>query len=177
MRSLPEEPIMAMRFVALLIPLAITLPQLQMSRPKSPEPQPPAPLTQPAVETELTHKTRHAAETLAAPVALEPPRQEVVRTTDSAAIETPLIPAVTTAMTVAATPELRKALHKPGAPKLARAASPVKLVAANAASSRSATPALTRTQKRLLANSGCLPNAHCAPVVVAKITPVIRQPM
>jgi hypothetical protein len=96
---------------------------------------------------------------------------------ESAAIETPLNPAATTAMTVAATPELRKALHKPATPKLARAASPVKLVATSSASGRSATRPLTRTQQRLLANAGCLPNAHCAPVVVAKITPVIRQPM
>lgn len=165
---------MAMRFVALLIPLAITLPQLQMSRPRAPEPQPPAALTQPAIESESTEQTRHTADTAATRVAVaESPPNEALSAPDSAAFQTPVVAAVTAGMMVASATEARKAPPKRIAPKLTRASSPVKLVVANTASGRTA----TRSNKRLPADSGCLPNAHCAPVVVAKVTPVIRHPL
>lgn len=157
---------MAVRIVALLIPLAITLPQLQMSRPAAPAPQAPAALVQPAVAPEWSYSPRHVAGAAVTRVVLESPLDEAVRTLDSPATGT-----ADTAVAVAVAPDVRKASPKRAMPKLARAASPVKLVAAAAPPGRLA----THQAKRAPTMAGCLPRAHCAPVVVAKVTPVTRR--
>jgi hypothetical protein len=66
------------------------------------------------------------------------------------------------------TPQVRKASPRRAAPKLARDG-----VSTAATSGRLA----TRQAKRSPADAGCAPNIHCAPVVVAKVTPVTRRPL
>ncbi len=158
---------MAVRILALLIPLAITLPQLQMTRQQARAPQDLAASVQPAAEPPWSYETRRVADAAVTRVVLESPVQEAVRTIDS--------PAAGSADSAAAgvTPQVRKATPRRAAPKLARAASPVKLA------STAATPRglATRQARHPPADAGCAPSAHCAPVVVAKVTPVARRPL
>jgi hypothetical protein len=163
-----KESIMAARFVALLIPLAITLPQLQTSRVAAPEPPRPAPLAQPAADAEWSYETRHIAIAALPRIAVQSPVHDAVRALDGAAAE-PVVVAAAPAVLAVVPAHVRQAAPKRAAPRLARAASPVKLV--------SAAPAPGRSAKRRPADAGCLPGAHCAPVVVAKVTPVNRRPL
>ncbi len=162
---------MAVRFVALLIPLAITLPQLQMSRPRAPAPQPPAALVQPAIEAEpMVEPMRLAADTEITRVTAEAPLHEARHTVDGAVIDAPHAAVLT--------PPVRKATARRATPKVARAATPQKLAtSAKAGSDRANSRSGARMTKVMLADVGCLPNAHCAPVVAARVTPVIRHPL
>jgi hypothetical protein len=164
--SLRKEKIMAVRVLALLIPLAITLPQLQMSRPVASAPQNLAASVQPAAEPPWSYETRRVADAAMTRVVLESPLQEAVRTIDGPTADT-----ADSAAAAGVTPHARKASPRRAAPKLARAASPVKLVSTAETPGRSA----TRQAKRLPADAGCPPSVHCAPVVVAKVTPVLRR--
>ena len=150
---------MAVRILALLIPLAITLPQLQMTRQQARAPQDLAASVQPAAEPPWSYETRRVADAAVTRVVLESPVQEAVRTIDSAA--------------AGVTPQVHKGSPRRTAPKLARAASPVKLA------STAATPSglATRQARHPPADAGCAPSAHCAPVLVAKVTPVARRPL
>jgi hypothetical protein len=162
---------MAVRILALLIPLAITLPQLQMTRPQAHPPQEAAALAPPAAEPPWSYETRRLADAAVTRVVLELPVQEAVRTLDSPAADVADNSAVVAA---GVTPQaLRKASSRHAAPKLARAASPVKLASTAAPPGRLS----TRQAKRLPADPGCAPSVHCAPVVVAKVTPVARRPL
>lgn len=163
---------MAVRFIALLIPLAILLPQLQTSRVAAPEPRQPAPLAQPAADAEWSLETRHIADAAPSRVAVESPLHDAVRMLDGAATD-PVVVATAPAVLTVVPAHVRQATPKRATPRLARAASPVKLVSAAPAPGRSA----TRGAKRRPADAGCLPGAHCAPVVVAKVTPVNRRPL
>jgi hypothetical protein len=167
-RSLRKEKVMAVRILALLIPLAIILPQLQMTRPRGPAPQDLAVRVQPAAEPPWSYETRRSADAAMTRVVLELPVQEAVRTFDSPAADV----ADNRAVAASVTPQvLRKASARRAAPKLARAASPVKLASTAALPARLS----TRQAKRLPADPGCAPSVHCAPVVVAKVTPVTRR--
>jgi hypothetical protein len=164
-RSLRKEKVMAV-----LIPLAITLPQLQMTRPRaSPAPQElAAPAPAPAEPT-WSYETRRVADAAVTRVVLELPVQEAVRTIDSPAAE------VADDSTIAAdvTPQVRKAATRRAASKTAPAASPVR----QASTAATAGKLSTRQARRLLTDPGCAPSVHCAPVVVAKVTPVTRRPL
>ncbi len=163
---------MAVRFIALLIPLAITLPHLQASRRAAPEPQRPAALTQPAAAAEWSYEARRAADAALSRVVAESPVHEAVRTHDVAAAEPVIVAAVPADLAVVPKP-VRQVAPKRAVPRPARAVSPVKLVSADPAPGR----LVTRAARRGLADAGCLPNAHCAPVVVAKVTLVTRRPL
>jgi hypothetical protein len=164
-----EEKVMAVRVLALLIPLAITLPQLQMSRPRAVAAQElAAPAPTAAVEPQWSYETRRVAHSAVTRVVLESPAQDALRTIDS--------PAAATADSAAAadvTPQVRKTTPRRAAPKAARVASPVKLAGTAAPTDRQA----TRRAKAVSTDSGCAPSVHCAPVVVAKVTPVTRRPL
>ncbi len=171
---------MAVRFIALLIPLAITLPQLQASRRAAPEPQQPAALMQRAAAAELSYESRRAAEAALSRAVAESPVHEPVRTHDVvatepvfAAADPVVVAAVPAVLAVAPTPVRQAAPPKRAAPRLARAMSPVKLVSTAPAPGR----LVTRAAKHGLADAGCRPNVHCAPVVVAKVTLVTRRPL
>lgn len=156
---------MAMRIVALLIPLAITLPQLQTSRPPAAAPEGHATHAQPASPPEWSYETRRMADAAVTRVVLESPAHDAVCTID----KTPMGNAVQ----AAANPGVRKAPAQPAAPKPARIASPTKVVTTATASIRPA----ARPAKRPPLLAGCEPLAHCAPVEVAKVTPVSRRSM
>ncbi len=161
---------MAVRILALLIPLAITLPQLQMTRPQAHPPQEAAAPAPPAAEPPWSYETRRLADAAVTRVVLELPVQEAVRTLDSPAADV----ADNSAVAAGVTPQaLRKASSRHAAPKLARVASPVKLAGTAAPPGRLS----TRQAKRLPADPGCATSVHCAPVVVAKVTPVMRRPL
>jgi hypothetical protein len=163
----PKEKVMAVRVLALLIPLAITLPQLQMSRPASAA-QDLAASVQPVAEPPWSYDTRRVAEAAVTRVVLESPAQEAVRTIDTAPVET-----AGTAVAAEAPPPLCGVAHRRTSPKVARAASPVKPASTASASGRLS----THRAKLLRADPGCAAGVHCAPVVVAKITPVARRPL
>lgn len=150
---------MAVRVLALLIPLALALPQLQMSRPRAVVAQDLAASVPSAPEPSWSYETRRLPDTAVTRVVLESPAQEVVRMIDS--------PAVTTtddgATASDVTPQVRKAPPRRVAPKHARLASPAKLA--------------KRQANAMPADAGCAPDVHCAPVVVAKVTPVLRRPL
>ncbi len=161
---------MAVRILALLIPLAITLPQLQTTRPRAPAPQELAASVQPAAtEPPWSYETRRGADAAVTRVVLESPVQEAVRTIDSPAADV----ADNGVVTATVTPQVRKAPTRRSAPKLARAASPSELASTAATPGRLS----TRQARRLPADPGCAPSVHCAPVVVAKVTPVMRRPL
>ncbi len=150
---------MAVRVLALLIPLAITLPQLQMSRPRAVVAQDLVASVPAAPEPSWSYETRRLPDTAVTRVVLESPAQEAVRTIDS-----PAATATDDGATAAVlTPQVRKVTPGRAANKHARSASPAKLAA--------------RRAKAVSADAGCAPSAHCAPVVVAKVTPVLRRPL
>ena len=153
---------MAMRILALLIPLAITLPQLQASRPVAPAAKESAASVQPVAEPPWSYETRRVADAAMTRVVLESPVEEAVRTIDGAHAD-----AADSAADV--TPQARKAPARRAALKVARAASPVTLVSASG-------PA-TRQARRPTADAACQPSVHCAPVVVARVTLVARRPL
>jgi hypothetical protein len=155
-----QEQIMAVRVVALLIPLAITLPQLQTNIDPAPPVHEPAVQAQQAPWPQWSYDTRRATGAAFTRVELESPLYSAVHTIAS--------PATDPEPLVAAKPALRKAqaqrvVHAPARP-------------AN-------TKALERPVARhisrptLQAVSVCPPQAHCAPVVVARQTPVPRRSM
>jgi hypothetical protein len=160
---LPKELVMAMRIVALLIPLAITLPQLQASRPRAAAQEPVAHV-QPAAAPEWSYEARRSADVALTPVVLDPPVHETMSALDSPA------PVAATQATAAAV--VCKAPSLRTASKLVHSAPLAKGVRAVAASPRAAPGHV----KRLAWNVGCEPGAaHCAPVEVAKVTPVSRR--
>jgi hypothetical protein len=169
-RSLRKEKVMAVRILALLIPLAITLPQLQMTRPRAQPPQEVAAPAQPAAaEPAWSYETRRLADAAVTRVVLELPMQEALRTLDSPTADL----ADSGDVAAGVTPQVRKAPARRAALKPARAASPVKLASTVATPGRLS----TRQAKDLPADPGCAPSVHCAPVVVAKVTPVTRRPL
>ena len=147
---------MAVRILALLIPLAIMLPQLQMSRTAALAAQDVAASVPSAAQPTWSYETRRMADAAVTRVVLELPAQEAMRT-----IEAPAVVIADSAVAADVTPQVRKAPQRRATPKLARAASRVKLVGTAAT----------------LADAGCPPGVHCAPVVVAKVTPVLRRPL
>jgi hypothetical protein len=169
--SLRKEKVMGGRVIALLIPLAITLPQLQTSRPVAAVVQELAAPAQPLTEPAWSYETRRLADAAMTRVVLELPLQAAVRMLDgppasAAIVDSPVAPD--------AAPQAHTTLAKGAAPKLARTASPVNLVSTSAATrGRQA----TRRAQRRPADVGCPASVHCAPVVVAKVTPVVRRPL
>lgn len=159
---------MAVRIIALLIPLAITVPMLQMTRPQTQPPQDLVAPALPAAEPAWTYETRRVADAAVTRVVLELPAQDAMRT-----IEAPSADTADCTAAAGMTPQVRKASPRRATPKLAREGVPVKLVNTAATSGRLA----TRQAKRSPADAGCAPSAHCAPVVVAKATPVARRPL
>ncbi len=160
------------RVLALLIPLAITLPQLQTSRPAAAVVQELAAPAQQVAEPAWSYETRRLADAAVTRVVLELPLQEAVRTIDGTATATAAV--ADNVVTPDAAPQGHTTLPKHAAPKAARTASPVKLVATNAATRGRQ---VTRRAQRLPADVGCPASVHCAPVVVAKVTPVVRRPL
>lgn len=155
---------MAVRIVALLIPLAITLPQLQMSRPGAAAAEPAAAQVQPAPAPEWSYDTRRGTDAALTRVVLESPLQNAVHAIGSApgdaATRAPVQPAA------------RKAPPQRAAAKPARLASPAKAGTPPTASLRYG----TRHAKAPPPDAGCEPLApHCAPVVMGKVTLVSRK--
>jgi hypothetical protein len=163
-----QEKVMAVRVLALLIPLAITLPQLQMSRPQAVAAQELAPSLPTAEASPWSYQTRRVADSAVTLVVLESPAQDALRTIDS-----PPAATADSAATADVMPQARKATPRRAAPKLARAASSLELASTSAPTDRSA----TRRAKAVPPDAGCAPDVHCAPVVVAKVTPVLRRPL
>lgn len=147
---------MAVRIVALLIPLAIILPQLQASRPTTTQAQ--AAPQQVDVVPEWSYETRRGADAALTRVVLDAPAHEAMRLLDN---EAPMA-------APAAGPHKAPAPHV--AAKLARSAHAVKGPTTIAASQRP----VMRHAKSLALLSACEPLAHCAPVEDAKVTPVNR---
>lgn len=151
---------MAARIVALLIPLAITLPQLQTSGAGAAAPNEPARQIQQAGPPAWSYETRRTGDAAMTRVVLESPALDAIRTMPSGASE--LEPSQ---------PGARKASVHGATLRSSRMAS----------SARSATLKTAPTHRRLRhakskpIESGCEPRAHCAPVVVAKVTPVSRK--
>ena len=154
---------MAVRIFALLIPLAITLPQLQTSRPRAAAPAAQATQAQPASAPEWSYETRRGSDAAVTHVVLESPLQDAVRTIGSAPTGA--------AEPAPAQPAARKPPAPHATPKPDRLASSAK--AANAA--KASMRLTARHAKRPPLAAGCAPFAHCAPVVVAKVTPVSRK--
>jgi hypothetical protein len=156
---------MAVRIVALLIPLAITLPQLQTSSPSAAAP--PAQATThalPASPPDWSFDTRRGADAALTRVVLESPALDAVRTIGSA-------PGGDTVALAPPQPAARKAAPRHAAAKPVRPASSAKAATDTSAPMRPA----TRHAKAPPLHAGCEPFAHCAPVVMGKITPVIRK--
>jgi hypothetical protein len=158
----PEEFVMAVRFVALLIPLAITLPQLRANVDAVAAP--------PAQVVPVAQTTAVAP----APSALQTPRDSACdtrrmadETFTHAALEPPLQNAVDTAVTQSA---VIAPLAAPKAATLHKRMSPKPKTSQNTALS-----AAKRAAQRALPQAGCSPLGHCAPVVQAKVTPVMRK--
>lgn len=165
---------MAARFVALLIPLAITLPLLQTSRTAAPVQQPPTPRVLPAAEAAWSYESRPVADAAVSRVVLQSPVHDAVRTLDGTAAAEPVVVAVVPAALAAVPTDVRQATPKRAVPRLVRAGLPVKLVSTAPAPGRM----VTRATMLVPADAGCMPGArHCAPVVVAKVTPVMRRPL
>ncbi len=136
---------MAVRFFALLIPLAITLPYLQTnSRSSDVRPMQVA-HAQPANAPDWSRETQRTADTTYTHIVLESQAPDAVR----------------------------KASVPLAAPKPTRLGSPAKAAATARAAMRSA----RRHAKRAPLQPDCQPFVHCAPVVVAKVTPVSRRSM
>ena len=154
---------MAVRILALLIPLAITLPQLQSSRPAGSAVHAPLTHLQPAAAPEWSYETRRSADAALTHVVLDAPAHEAMSALDSpapvAAIQ-PTLPAV-----VCKAPSLRTA-SKPASAALLAKGTRIAAAAPRVAS---------RHVKKLAWNAGCEPGVHCAPVEVAKVTPVSRR--
>ena len=160
---------MAVRIFALLIPLAITLPQLQTSPSAVPAPQQPAAIV-PSAEADpaWSYETRRQPDAALTRVGLESPVQVSMRT-----IDCPTAQVADSAAADVVTSPARKALPTRAAPRLARAASPVKQASTTGTQVRPT----ARHAKRMLQDEGCPPGLHCAPVVFAKVTPVARRPL
>jgi hypothetical protein len=157
---------MAVRFVALLIPLAITLPQLQMSRPAVSAAERQAAAVTAAPAPEWLYEPRQSADAPSTRVVLEAPVQEAVRAMEPPAVDTALAAVVPSGAPKAS---LQRTASRP-----ATAAVPAKRVVAVKASLRSGA---RKDRPAPLLQGGCEPFVHCAPVEVAKITPVSRQPL
>ena len=154
---------MAVRILALLIPLAITLPQLQSSRPADRSAQAPVTHLQPAAAPEWSYETRRSADAALTRVVLDAPAHEAMSALDS--------PAPVAALQAGPAAVLCKALSLRAASKPVHAA-PL----ARGTRTAAATPRVAlRNVKRLALHGGCEPGAHCAPVEVAKVTPVSRR--
>lgn len=169
---------MAVRVVALLIPLAITLPQLRMSRPEAPAVQSVAAAVVVAEETASAHESRRVSEAALTQAVPELPAQDILRTLESPAESSAERPAASSAARAAETAvatgmalQVRKTSPRRTVQKPPRAVMPVKL--ASTAAGRQATRQITL----MPADAGCAPSLHCAPVVVAKATPVVRRPL
>lgn len=141
---------MAVRVVALLIPLAITLPQLRANIDAA-APQEQAAQAAPSPSPEWSYDTRRIAAVAFTRIALESPLHNAVDTTLGQA-------AVTVAPAASKAPPTRKRM------------SPQPMTSAKAALGSD-----TRQVQRPLQQAACPPLAHCAPVVVAKVTPVTRK--
>lgn len=143
---------MAVRFVALLIPLAITLPQLRMNIDAAPAPQEHTVPAPPASAPEWSYEMRRGADAAFTPVALESPLHGAVSSIDgneaAAAAQAPTTPKT-------------RARNGPAAPK--------------AASAKTSMRAGARKAQRPLLQAACQAATHCAPVVEAKVTPVSRR--
>ncbi len=151
---------MAVRVLALLIPLAITLPQLQTHIDPAPLAQEPTVQAQQAPWPQWSYDTRRAPDTAFTRVELESPLYGAVHTIAN--------PAADAARLVPTKPALRKAQPQ----RMAHA--PARPVSTNS-SARAATRHAPRAT--LPAVSVCQPQTHCAPVVVARQTPVPRRSM
>jgi hypothetical protein len=160
---------MAVRFVALLIPLAITLPQLQSSRPVH-NVLPPQPVVQvqpaPAPAPEWSYEPRLSADAPQTRVVLEAPAHEAMHSTVDSPTPVAALPAAPAAV-------VRKAPTPRATPRVVRTASLAKGTPTPAASSAIA----SRHIKRLALGAGCEPGAHCAPVEDAKVTLVNARAM
>ena len=156
---------MAVRILALLIPLAITLPQLQMSRPADGSAQAPVTHLQPVAAPEWSYETRRSADAALTHVVLDAPAHEAMSALDSPAAVAALQAAP--AAVVCKAPSLRAAFKPVHSAPLAKGTRTA------AASPRVA----SRHVKGLVLHGGCEPGAHCAPVEVAKVTPVSRRSM
>jgi hypothetical protein len=154
---------MAVRIIALLIPLAITLTQLQTSPPNAAAPEAQATQAQSVSAPEWSYDTRRGSDAALTRVVLESPLLDAVRTIGSAPTGA--------AEPAPAQPAARKTLAQHATPKPDRLASSAKAATAAKASMRLA----ARHAKRPPKAAGCEPFAHCAPVVVAKVTPVSRK--
>jgi hypothetical protein len=154
---------MAVRIVALLIPLAITLPQLQTNSPSAAAAEQPATQAQQAPPPEWSYDTRRGTDAASTRVVLESPVLDAVRTIGSEPSDA--------AEPASMQPAARKAPPQRAAAKPARLASSAKAAAAATASMRH----VTHHAKAPPPDAGCEPFAHCAPVVVGKVTPVSRK--
>jgi hypothetical protein len=154
---------MAVRVVALLIPLAITLPQLRLSRPDAPAVQSVA-----AEAPALSYENRQVSEAATLHAAHELPTQMSASTLQSSSRVT-----ADSAAAAGVATQVHKASPRRTTPKLIRGAAPGKPTRTAAKPTGQA----TRRADRLQADAGCLPNVPCAPVVVAKVTPVVRRPL
>jgi len=156
---------MAARIVALLIPLAITLPQLQTTRP--PATLTPEHTTVMASTTapQWSPETRCGADAALTRVAIDAPAHEAMATLDG---RTPV--AVLQAAPDAA---VRKVPTARASTRLARPA----LLAKGSASVAAVPRPSSRPARTLALQARCEPRTHCAPVEVAKVTPVSRRSM
>jgi hypothetical protein len=154
---------MAVRIVALLIPLAITLPQLQTNRPSAAPTEPPVAQAQPTNPPEWSYDTQHGTNAALTRVVLDSPVADAMRTIGSAGGDAADVASVQ--------PAARKAPSPHAAAKRVRLASSAKAATTASASTRHA----TRHEQAAPPDAGCEPFAHCAPVVVGKVTPVNRK--
>lgn len=147
---------MAVRIVALLIPLAITLPQLRTHTDAAPAPQEQAVNvnTPPAPSPEWSYDTRRASDAAFTRVVLDSPLHSAMSEgqVPNGAAAAPTKPAMRKTM----------ATHK---------RAPAKTMASAKSSIH---PAARKTQRPLL-QAACPPATHCAPVVEANVTPVSRK--
>jgi hypothetical protein len=162
---LPKELVMAVRFFALLIPLAITLPQLQASRPPAAAAAMPEPtaVMEPAAAPEWSYDTRRGADAALTRVVLDAPAREAMRTLDG--------PTPIATLPAAPFPGLCKARTPHAVSKPARPA----LLAKSSATAAALPRPPSRPAKTLALQAGCEPLTHCAPVEEAKVTPVSRR--
>jgi hypothetical protein len=151
----PKEQIMAVRIVALLIPLAITLPQLQTSIDPAATLQEPAARALGAAAPPWSYDLRYASDGALTRVAFGSPMHDATPTIDS-----PAAPAAQTAPVPAVA---RKASAWHAVQRPARQAKPVKTATAKM-------PMRSTPHRSALApqQDVCRPPAHCAPVVVAR---------
>lgn len=197
---------MAVRFVALLIPLALTLPQLR-NHLAEPAPALPQPSTTVGSESaaEWSHAPGRHLPAQFTPVVLEP-SSHIAALAAAMPVSMPAVmPGAMAVAMPAAMPVAMPGFEPPAAAAIgcqAHAAAEHKAAPAPAVRHAGATPergankALRRSGPRLATavvvkpplpkpqlarkarpalEAGCAPQAHCAPVSVAKITPVQRR--